>query len=220
MTSRVEAAPASAGSDLRDPDLPIRVLKFGGTSVTGVERLAVLARVVESRLEHCRPILVVSAFAGVTDLLRRVAVADGGSDIGGSVVDDLRSLHRAALQAFAPEDVAAARDVDALLDEADQLVRGIGLVGECSPRTLDQVVSLGERLSSRIIAAGLTARGIAARAVDSSELIVTDAHFGNAAVDNTFALRVPALYRGKFLCLLECRKLGENFFQAGIACLF
>jgi acetylornithine deacetylase len=181
MSPRADSATAPPPTN-PDVTLPVRVMKFGGTSVTGADRLEVIARVVRSRRERSRPILVVSAFAGVTNLLRELALAAAqGSDP--NALEDLRTVHREALAELAPGDEGVAATTEALLGEAEQLVRGIGLVGECSPRTLDQILSLGERLSSGLIAAGLSARGVPARAVDASMLIVTDQRFGEAAVD-------------------------------------
>jgi len=185
MNPRVEGVAPRVESAAAGRAQPVRVLKFGGTSVTGAERLDVIARVVTDRRESCRPLLVVSAFAGVTDLLRRLAAAAARNAGHGRLeeLEELTTIHRAALTTLAPDDRNAADALEALLAEADQLVRGIGLVGECSPRTLDQILSLGERLSSRLIAAGLSARGVPAHAVDASTLIVTDAGFGSAAID-------------------------------------
>lgn len=182
MNPDVDSATEPPRTGAPDATTPVRVLKFGGTSVTGAERLDVIARVVRNRLERSRPLLVVSAFAGVTNLLRGLALA-AAEGAEPEALEELRAIHRAALADFAPDDEDATRTVESLLGEAEQLVRGIGLVGECSPRTLDQILSLGERLSSALIAAGLTTRGIPAHAVDASTLVVTDAQFGQAAVD-------------------------------------
>jgi aspartate kinase len=182
MNARSEGAIARAEHHDGKASAPIRVLKFGGTSVTGSERLGVITRVVANRLQRSRPVLVVSAFAGVTDLLRRAATSAAQGE-GLEELAQIESIHRLAVGDFAPDDAEVAEAVEVLLSEADQLARGIGLLGECSARTLDQVLSLGERLSARLVAAGLAARGIPAHAVDAGTLIVTDARFGAAVVD-------------------------------------
>ena len=169
--------PARAGADL-----PRRVLKFGGTSVTGASRVDVIARVVRDRMERSRPVVVVSAMSGVTETLRRASeLATRGE--AADLLRELETRHRQAVADVTggrPEVVDA---VDRLLAEASRLMQGIELLGECSPRTLDQVLSLGERLSMHLIAGGLCARGINTRAVDAAQVIVTDDHHVEAEVD-------------------------------------
>jgi aspartate kinase len=177
-TSAATAAPAAAAR----ADLPRRVLKFGGTSVTGASRVDVIARVVRDRMERTRPVVVVSAMSGVTETLRRASeLATRGE--AGELLKELETRHRQAVADVTggrPEVVEA---VERLLAEASRLMQGIELLGECSPRTLDQVLSLGERLSMHLIAGGLCARGINTRAVDAAEVIATDDHYVEAEVD-------------------------------------
>lgn len=161
---------------------PRRVLKFGGTSVTGASRVDVIARVVRDRMQRSDPIVVVSAMAGVTEMLRRAseeAVRGEASD----TMRELEARHRDAVQEIARGRAETAEAVEKLLVEANRLIQGIGLVGECSARTLDQVLSLGERLSVHLIAGGLRERGIPTRPVDAAEVIVTDDHHTEAEVD-------------------------------------
>ncbi|MBM4185281.1 MAG: aspartate kinase [Gemmatimonadetes bacterium] len=178
----------SARSQQQEPasparaDLPRRVLKFGGTSVTGASRVDVIGRVVRDRLERTHPVVVVSAMSGVTEMLRRVSeLATRGE--AGDLLRELEAKHRQAVADVTggrPEVVEA---VERLLAEAARLTQGIELVGECSPRTLDQMLSLGERLSMHLIAGGLCARGVPARAVDAADVVVTDDHYVEAEVD-------------------------------------
>lgn len=181
MDARVEST--SRPITLRRPNAqgPFRVLKFGGTSVTGTERVDVIAGVLADHVDRGRPVLVVSAFAGITDLLRQLgaAAAHGQAE---ALLDELRDRHQAAAHELVPHDASLHEDVHALLVEAEDLVRGIGLVGDCSARTLDHVMSLGERLSARIIAAALEASGIAAHHIDASRVITTDDRWGAASV--------------------------------------
>ncbi len=73
--------------------------------------------------------------------------------------------------------------IDSVLDELGRLLHGVSLVGECSPRTGDTVLSCGERLSARLVAASLRSGGTQAEFCDARGLIVTDGSFGNARVD-------------------------------------
>jgi aspartate kinase len=158
------------------------VLKFGGTSVTGAGRLEVIERVVRDRMERSHPIVVVSAMSGVTETLRRaseLAMRNEASDL----LREVEERHRDAVGDMTGGDAEAASAVERLLADAGRLLQGIGLLGECSPRTLDQVLSLGERLSVHLIAGGLRARGLPARAVDAAEVVVTDDNHVEAEVD-------------------------------------
>ncbi len=163
-------------------DLPRRVLKFGGTSVTGASRVDVIARVVRDRLERTNPVVVVSAMSGVTETLRRASeLATRGES--GDLLRELETRHRQAVAEVTGDRPEVGDAIERLLAEAGRLMQGIELVGECSPRTLDQVLSLGERLSMYLIAGGLCARGVPARAVDAADFIVTDDHYVEAEVD-------------------------------------
>ncbi len=178
----------SARSKQQEPEapprtsLPRRVLKFGGTSVTGASRVDVIGRVVRDRLERTSPVVVVSAMSGVTELLRRASeLATRGE--AGDILRELEAKHRDAVASVTGGRPEVAEAVDRLLAEANRLMQGIELVGECSPRTLDQVLSLGERLSMYLIAGGLNARGIPARPVDAADVVVTDDRYVEAEVD-------------------------------------
>jgi aspartate kinase len=151
------------------------VMKFGGSSVAGAEKIARVAAVVRGRLAR-KPVLVVSAFRGTTDDLLALAREALGGD--SSRLAAIAQRHR---------DAAAELGVDAaplepLLAELAELARGISLLKELTPRTLDRVASFGERLSARLIAASFTKQGIPARAVDASAAgLLTDDRFGAAA---------------------------------------
>ena len=162
---------------------PFRVLKFGGTSVTGAERVEVIASEVRERATERTPIVVVSAFAGVTDAL----IAAARAAAGGSGYEDLevrlRAQHLGLAHALLGSDPAVEEEMVKRLDQLARLLRGAALLGECSPRTMDSVLATGEGLSSVLIAAALRARGLAAVAADPCRWIVTDDNFGEAAVD-------------------------------------
>ncbi|MEM8884797.1 MAG: aspartate kinase [Planctomycetota bacterium] len=154
----------------------MRVLKFGGTSVGSAESLARVAAIVRDQAEH-RPVVVVSAHGGVTDELLRLARAAVG---GRWSLRTLRKRHRDLYEEIGvPFEV-----VEPLLDELNDLLRGLKLVGELTPRSLDLVASFGERLSVRGIAAYLTAHGVPAEPVDAWDLgLRTDGRHTEATPD-------------------------------------
>ncbi len=183
MSPRVKSSPESATQKTpARAGLPRRILKFGGTSVTGASRLEVIERVVRDRLQHSEPVVVVSAMSGITETLRRaseLAVRDEAGDL----LREVETRHRQAVEEMTGGDPEAAEAVEDLLADAKRLLQGIGLLGECSPRTLDQVLSLGERLSIHLVAGGLRVRGVPARAVDAADVVVTDENHVEAEVD-------------------------------------
>jgi aspartate kinase len=180
------------------------VMKFGGTSVGSAERIRSLADRVKERLGR-RPVVVVSALAGVTDLLIRGAQLalerDPGAD---DVVRDLQGRHLAVIAELFPRGKNQLIDhVNDVVSELRAFYSGVRNLGELTPRSLDAISGMGERLSCEIVAAALLARGIDAQAVDARSVVVTDESFGRAIPlpEETGArvreVLVPLLERGR-----------------------
>ena len=151
------------------------VMKFGGSSVAGAEKIARVAAVVRGRLAR-KPVLVVSAFRGTTDDLLALAREALNGDV--ARLDAIARRHHEA----AAELGVDAAPLEPLIEELAALARGISLLKELTPRTLDRVASFGERLSARLIAAAFAKAGIPARAVDAFDAgLLTDDRFGAAA---------------------------------------
>jgi len=151
----------------------VLVMKFGGTSLGDRERIDTVVALVRSRLPR-RPVLVCSAHAGVTDLLLEGArqAAAGKPDLGA-----VRTREEAILRSLKLNP----KLVDADLERLDQMFRGLALLGELTPRSLDQVAAFGERMAVKAIAAVLRRRRIPATAVQADEAgLVTDGRFGRA----------------------------------------
>ena len=149
------------------------VMKFGGTSLRDADAVRSVCDLVRARLSDS-PLLVVSAHAGVTDALEALAAAaiDDRVDLS-----SIRTVHAQILRDLdLPENLHAE-----LLEELEDLCRGISLVGELSPRSRDYVLSFGERCSARTVAAALRAAGTDAQAVDAFDLgMRTTSDFGKA----------------------------------------
>ena len=89
-------------------------------------------------------------------------------------------------------------EVTSLLDECEDMLRGVSLLQELSPKSLDQLVSYGERCSVRIVAARLNQIGVPAQAVDSWEVgIQTDSNFGDAKLLPGYAEKVKSAFANK-----------------------
>jgi aspartate kinase len=164
------------------------VMKFGGTSVGSVAALRQVIDIVRSaRQTWPRVTVVVSAMNGVTDaLLAGAHRAVGGDEAEPArLAGELRLRHGQALDELAgPGRASEARDViGACLAEFEALCHAVRVLGEASPRAVDAIASFGERMSAPLVAAALEAAGVAAVAVDSARVIVTDANYQAATPD-------------------------------------
>ncbi len=151
------------------------VMKFGGSSVGAPDRIGRVIEIVRGRLAR-RPVVVVSAFRGVTDDL----LALGREALTGDLdrLEAVARRHRDAARELGVD----ASSLEPLLAELAELARGVSLLKELTPRTMDRLAGFGERLSVRLVAAAFTKAGIAARPVDASDAgLVTDESFGSAA---------------------------------------
>ena len=163
------------------------VLKFGGTSVGSAERILDVARLVRTRAgDPC--LVVVSAMGGVTDLLVGLKNSSKVKDraAAGAVLEELAARHRAALDGLglpAGEAKACADALEQELRRAGELSLGISLLEESSLRTSDALLSVGELVSSRFVAAALRAGGTEAVWIDPREILATNASHGAALAD-------------------------------------
>ncbi len=166
------------------------VMKFGGTSVENAAAIDRVARIVCSRLAE-RPVVVVSAMAKVTDQLIAMAQAAGAGDRDRALelARGIRDRHYETASELLQTGLFTGvhEQLQESLDALDELLRGIAAVGELTLRTLDNVTSFGERLSSLLAAGAFSARNIPVSHVDSREVIVTDSQFTKAvpAFDET-----------------------------------
>ena len=158
----------------------MKVLKFGGTSVGSIASLTNVKRIVESR--HESVIVVVSALGGITDeLIATARMAATGSKDYLAGYAEIVSRHNTIIGGMVPADrLKATHDViDPLIDELGNIFRGVSLIGDLPSRTLDIIVSYGERLSSVIIANIING----ATHYDSRKFIKTESQFGKHLLD-------------------------------------
>lgn len=148
------------------------VMKFGGSSVESAAAMERVAGIVASFAAR-QPVVVVSAMGKTTNRLLEIAnLAVGGSrDEALAKVAALRDFHHQEADRF-----GAAALIDEHFQEISELVRGLAILGELTPRSIDAISSFGERLSSQIVALALHAKH-----VDSRDLIVTDDRHTQAA---------------------------------------
>ena len=163
------------------------VMKFGGTSVEDPAAIGRTAAIVAGRIAQGKQaVVVVSAMSKVTDLLLRAAAAAAAGDRTGALAISarLRCRHRdtaCALVKDSTDSAALQVLIDQKFDSLDEILRGLAAILELTPRISDLIVSYGERISSRIVAAAFRERQIDAVHVDSRNVIVTDSQFQRAA---------------------------------------
>jgi aspartate kinase len=158
-------------------------MKFGGTSVEDPTAIRRIAAIVAGRVAMGKqPVVVVSAMAKVTDqLLRAAETAVQGDRAGALAISSrLRSLHRDTAAALVKNSAALVDLIDKEFDSLDEVLRGLAALHELTPRISDLIVSYGEVLSSRIVAAGFQEQGIDAAHADARQIIITDSQFQKA----------------------------------------
>ena len=158
----------------------MKVLKFGGTSVGTVDSLRNVKAIVEQNSD--RVIVVVSALGGLTDKL--IATAKAAAE-GSDYTADYQAMidrHHNIIEGIVPEDFREEVNtkVDTRLEDLGTIYKGVSLIRDLSPRTLDIIVSYGERLSSTIISRIIKD----ARLYDSRQFIKTLDQYGKHVLDN------------------------------------
>ena len=163
----------------------LRVMKFGGTSVGDAACIARTGQIIAKAAGESAVLVVVSAMSGVTNRLIEAATQAEAGDREKStgIFNSLRSQHDSALEELVrrpePRGVVAERLAE-VLAEGQRLCDGTALLRELTPRTLDSISSIGERLSAPLFAACLAELGVRSEAVNATELIVTDPYHGRA----------------------------------------
>ncbi|MDZ4798437.1 MAG: lysine-sensitive aspartokinase 3 [Bryobacteraceae bacterium] len=159
-------------------------MKFGGSSVESAAAIRRVASIVQGRLSR-RPVVVVSAMGKTTNKL--LAIADAASkgerEDALELLEALREFHLKEGRDLVPKGRRAAdleATVTSLFDELEELIKGISVLGELTPRATDAVSSYGERLSSMVCHYAFEEMGIPSSHVDSREVIVTDGRFTHA----------------------------------------
>ncbi len=161
-------------------------MKFGGTSVGSPEAIAQVMQIVREHLNDGHELaVVVSAMSGVTDLLLDSAAAAAAADVAAyrAINDAIREKHSTVVESLIssePARSAILSEVNELLGAHIELCEAARILGEVTPRIADALVSFGERLSSRVIAAVMQDAGLPVKQVDSQQYIVTDNQFQDA----------------------------------------
>ena len=183
------------------------VMKFGGTSVGSADRIKAACNLIAMEAAKRPVVAVVSAMSKITDLLLDTTRhAEGGDQAGlDRNLALLESRHTEALVSLLPlsEQPRVLAAIDEIVADFRRIVNGIQMLGHRPPRTVDEAVAVGERLSALLVSEHLKSRGIPAEAVNAVDVIVTDAVFNNAsplmaATETKAGARIlPLLQAGK-----------------------
>ncbi len=165
----------------------MKILKFGGSSIGSAERILNVVEIITTKHKKNKFICVVfSAFQGVTDQLIKMGnLAAVGNERYKILLEEVcqRHIDTASVLLSVKNRKTALNEINFRLKNLEEILYGVFLVKELTPKTLDYVMSFGERLSAFIISECLKEKGLNNDFVDSRNLITTDDSFGNARVD-------------------------------------
>lgn len=183
------------------------VMKFGGTSVGSAATIKQVKEIVHQALKSDKVFLVVSAMSGTTDMLIDCGkAASSGNESFREMLQAIETRHLETVKELVPvqNQSHVLSFTKTYCNELEEIMNGIFMLGELSPRTLDRIMSYGELMSSRIIASSFAADNVNSAWKDARELIITNDQFGNAAVDfkSTYANIVSLTAEGHDLVVL------------------
>lgn len=164
----------------------MQVLKFGGSSVANAANINKVIAIIKGKVKIDTTVVVVSAFGGITDILLQCSqlAAEGYETYKEKLHEaELRHLNTVKELITITQQSAVLSLVKTLCNEIEDICTGIFLLKELSERTKDRIVSYGEILSSKIIAAKLNTDEIECEWVNSTQLITTNANYSAAVVD-------------------------------------
>ena len=155
----------------------MKVLKFGGSSVGSSETIEQVVNIIRRTRADGPCAVVLSAMQGTTDSLIEVGrSAERGHDGYIEILSNIGERHVAAIrELFSDGDRFSIADfIETTVKELEDLCEGVRLIRELSPKTLDRILSFGEIVASKIVAAKLAVDGIDNEWTDSRLLIRTD----------------------------------------------
>lgn len=165
------------------------VMKFGGTSVGSVEAYQQVVQIVtDAKKDWQNVVVVISAMSGITNLLiesaRQASLCN--THCYEQAALNLSQRHQQILDALIPEESLkqeTTQQIQDLITNFSNFCQAISILGEATPRAMDAVVSLGERMNVRLLSAILQSAELAAQCVESSMMVITDHHFQSARPD-------------------------------------
>ena len=164
----------------------MRIIKFGGSSLADSERIKNISQIILDSSKKDKTVVILSAMKGVTDsLIHSAQTAEVGNTDYKKDIEKIREKHLSVVRSlFAPKkQTSVITHLQLMFNELEDILHGVELVRECSRRTLDLVMSFGERMSCTLVAEYLNSMGFKANFIDARDYIKTDNRYGSAAVD-------------------------------------
>ncbi|MFN8769258.1 MAG: bifunctional aspartate kinase/homoserine dehydrogenase I [Neisseriaceae bacterium] len=165
----------------------LKVMKFGGTSVGSVEAIKCVKSIIQKNIkEKHKPIVVCSAMSTITNkLLEAGKLAEAHNPDYQTIITQISNSHIEAIHQLTNfnQQSSTILKIKILLNELNDILHGIFLLGEFSQKSQDLILSFGEQLSCIIIADYLSQNKVNAKFIDARTLIKTNSQFTNAQVD-------------------------------------
>ena len=167
----------------------MKVMKFGGSSVKDAEHIRNVVTIVKDQAEKTPVAVVLSAMKGITDALINCSeLAEKGDEDFIKSVEAISEREKTTFieligkEKTEKDEAAAFASLESMLKDLYEILLGVKMVKECSARSLDLIVSFGERMNNTVAAAYMRSIGIDAEYVDTRELVLTDSSYGAAKV--------------------------------------
>ncbi len=164
----------------------MKILKFGGSSVATPERIQSVIEITKPYIKNGKIAIIFSAFGGTTDALIQLSkLALEGNVNYKTILAEVEKRHLDTVRALidVQKQSGILAQVKFMMNELEDVLHGTFLVRERTKRTLDYIMSFGERLSAYIISEAYKDRGIVAEYLDTRSIVRTDTNFGYAKVD-------------------------------------
>ncbi len=164
---------------------PLRVMKFGGTSVGDASCIQRVVDIVRAAARESDVVVVVSAMSGVTNKLVEAGnQADAGNrESVAAIFGELRQRHETAANVLISSHEkrqTIVQTIQARVQDGERLCENAIQRRDMSAQVRDAISGLGERLSAPLVAAALAERGVLSEAIEATELVVTDSRHGAA----------------------------------------
>ena len=181
------------------------VIKFGGTSVASAESLTLVKEIISKK--PLPLVVVVSALGGITNqLIEGGHLAKSGDEAYTKIFDQIEQRHLETIKELISlkSQGKTLSKIKILLNELEDIYRGVFLVRELSNKTSDRIVSFGETFSSLIINDFLIDRGLKSQLADPKKFIQTDSHFGCANVNFEVTRNATKAYFSNYSGIWVC----------------
>jgi len=160
------------------------VMKFGGTSTQDAQAVTNVVKIVQARLSK-KPIVVISAISQATNMLEKIGklAAEKNDRDAREILTQLFNRHYAIVDQIVrhiTRNRALRNILEKSREEIETTIKGISILHELTPRTLDSLYCYGELLSSRVVAAAFQEHGVPSEWIDTKEFMITDDHYTHA----------------------------------------